>query len=169
LVAGVGTDIMNSPREPWDELNYAPAVRSRHAGTIDLASLRQGLPCNSSQFTGSRITGGQHRGVDRIMLHAPDPITPRRAERALTSPLRATQHGRPPTHVARTPLPIAGAQCHAVVTATHCLPTPRDGFDNSSGDYHLISIGGIIHNCNSLISRRHNVMQPIDLAAFPVA
>src|SRR5258708_23868353 len=51
----------------------------------------------------------------------------------------------------------------------HCLPTPRDGFDNSSGDYHLISIGGIIHNCNSLISRRHNVMHPIVLAAFRVA
>jgi hypothetical protein len=68
-------------------------------------------------------------------------------------------------------LPIAGAQYP-------CLPSPgrprtayRRRWAASITARVIIvsfSIGGIIHNCNSLISRPCNVMQPIDLAAPPV-
>src|SRR5258708_40197822 len=76
LVAGVGTDIMNSPREAWDELNYAPAREA--AMPARSTWLRCGKVCRAipPNLRVAEFTGGQHRGVHRILLHAPDPITP---------------------------------------------------------------------------------------------
>jgi hypothetical protein len=68
-------------------------------------------------------------------------------------------------------LPIAGAQLSLLAVArppAHCLPPPLGGSIRARVIIVSFSIGGIIHNCNSLISGPRNVMQPIDLAAPPV-